>query len=157
MQREYSWRSLKAETTEHAARDNTQHGTDDTRERKERREDSSLPFSPLACFLPSRAFPARILDHNTCVPPTVNLFEFKLQPQGMFWRLGVQLASRTFTWHRVPQVFRVLYYRALHIENTMAGVRVGFLVVSSVGPSSERNMHETCFFLTKGLLVHSKR
>ena len=37
-----------------------------------------------------------------------------------------------------------VHYRALHIENAIAGVRVGFLVVSSVGPSSERKMHGTC-------------
>ena len=34
----------------------------------------------------------------------------------------------------------------MHIENAIVGVRVGFLVVSSVGPSPERKMHETCFF-----------
>ena len=53
-----------------------------------------------------------------------------------------------------------VHYRALHIENAIAGVRVGFLVVSSVGPSSERKMHGPVrcgFFLTNGLLVHSRR
>ena len=53
-----------------------------------------------------------------------------------------------------------VHYRALHIENSIAGVRVGFLVVSSVGPSSERKMHGPVrcgFFLTNGLLVHSRR
>ena len=129
----------------------------DTRERNKRREDSSLLFSPLACFLPSRVFSARVFYHNTGVPPTVDFFEFKLQPHCMFCRLNFQWASPTFTWLRKPQVFRGSYYRALRIENDIIGVRVGFLVVSSVGPSSERNMHETCFFLTKGLLVHSKR
>ena len=158
----HEW-SLKAETTEHAARDNTQRGTNDTRERNKRREDSSLLFfsprvlSPLACFLPSRVFSPRVFYHNAGVPPTANFFEFKLQPHYMFCRLSFQWASRTFTWQRKPHVFRVSYYRALHIEYAIAGVKVGFLVVSCAGPSSEKNMHETCFFVTKGLLVRSKR
>ena len=62
----------------------------DTRERNKRREDSSLLFSPLACFLPSRVFSARVFYHNAGVPPTVNLFEFKLQPHCMFSRLSFQ-------------------------------------------------------------------
>ena len=157
MQREYAWRSLKAETTEQAAWDNTQRGTDDTRQRNKRREDSSLLFCPLACFVPSRVFSARMFYDNTGVSLTVNIFEFKLQPHCILCRLSFQWASRTFTLHRKPQVFPVSYYLALHIENAIAGVRVGFHVVSNVGPSSERNMHETCFFPTKGLLVHSKR
>ena len=61
MQREYAGRSLKAETTELAARDNTQRGTDDTRQRYERRHDSSLLFCPLACFLSSH-----VLSQHEC-------------------------------------------------------------------------------------------
>ena len=50
--------------TEHAARNNMQRGTDETRERNKRTEDSPLLFSPLVCFSSLRVFSARVFYHT---------------------------------------------------------------------------------------------
>ena len=105
MQREYAWRSLKDETTEHPARDNTR-----TRLMTRAKEIRGERI-PLFDFLPSRVFSPRVFPPLACFITTrccANCEHLRVQittRHCMFCRLSFQWTSRTFTWHRKPQVF----------------------------------------------------
>ena len=93
VQRECAWRSLKAETTEHASRDNTLRGTDNRRERNKRREDSSPLFSPLPCFLRSRVFSPRVFSPIVCFIPTRVFRQLSISSSSNYNHTGCSVVS----------------------------------------------------------------
>ena len=70
---------------------------------------------PLFFFLPSRVFSSRVFYHTAGVPPTVNFFEFKLQPT--LHVLSSQLSVSVTRIHVAQKTAGVSSFRALHIDN----------------------------------------